>query len=137
MALKVLLVDDNQPFLRAVQRFLDTLPGVSVVGCAHDGHEALAQAERLRPDLVLLDVVMPGMDGFKVALALKAKPSPPRIVILSLHDDEAYRASARLHGAEAFVRKDKFAVELIPIIIQTLFAEFDAGRAADRALPRP
>lgn len=132
MALKVLLVDDSQPFLQAVQRFLDTLPDVDVVGCAHDGHEALAQAERLRPDLVLLDVVMPGMDGFEVARALKAKPSPPRIVILSLHDDGAYRASARLHGAEAFVCKDNFTIELIPILIQTLFAGFDAGRAGDK-----
>ena len=116
MTLKILLVDDSRSFLRAVRFILDTQPGVEVVGQAHDGHEALAQAERLRPDLVLLDIVMPGMDGFETAHALKTGPSPPRIVFLSLHDNAAYRARARLHGAEAFVSKENVVVELLPVI---------------------
>lgn len=119
MTLKILLVDDNHSFLHAVQRFLGTLPGVEVVGRAYNGHEAQEQAERLRPDLVLLDVVMPGMDGFQTARALKFGAHPPRIVFLSMHDNAGYRDMARLHGAEAFVNKADFGTDLIPIL-QTL-----------------
>lgn len=132
MTLKILLVDDNRSFLKAVQQFLGTLPGVEVVGQAHDGNEALAQAERLRPDLVLLDIVMPGMGGFETARALKTGPYPPRIVFLSLHDNPAYRAQARLHGAEAFVSKADFGVELVPIL-QALAS----GSTTDRSAGAP
>lgn len=119
MTLKILLVDDNHSFLHAVQRFLGTLPDIEVVGRAHNGREAQEQVERLQPDLVLLDVVMPGMDGFETARALKAGVRPPRIVFLSLHDNAGYRDMARLHGAEAFVSKADFGTNLIPIL-QTL-----------------
>ncbi|MBI3569828.1 MAG: response regulator transcription factor [Gammaproteobacteria bacterium] len=132
MTLKILLVDDNRSFLKAVQQFLGTLPGVEVVGQAHDGNEALAAVESLRPNLVLLDIAMPGMDGFETARALKTGPCPPRIVFLSLHDNAAYRAQARLHGAEAFVSKGDFAAELVPIL-QTLAG----GSAADRSADAP
>jgi DNA-binding NarL/FixJ family response regulator len=128
VTLKILLVDDSHSFLRAVQLFLSTLLDVEVVGRAHDGREALATVERLRPDLVLLDIVMPGMSGFEVAQALRSWPQPPRIVFLSLHDNPAYRAQARLHGAEAFVSKGDFGVEVIPIL-QALAA----GSVADRS----
>lgn len=122
MTLKVLLVDDSHSFLTAVQMFLGTLPCVQVVGLAHDGHQALIEAERLQPDLVLLDIVMPGMNGFEVARALQSWPQPPRIVFLSLHDNTAYRAKARAYGVAGFVSKTDLCVELIPLL-ETLAAE--------------
>ena len=116
MTLKILLVDDSRSFLRAVRLFLDTLPEVKVIGYAYNGRQALIKAQLLRPDLVLLDIDMPDMNGFEVARALQSRPQPPRIVFLSLHDDPAYRAQAHLHGAEALVSKADFVIELIAIL---------------------
>lgn len=116
MTLTILLVDDSRPFLTAVQTFLGTLPCVRVIGLAMDGHSALEKAEHLQPDLVLLDVAMPGMNGFEVAEALNARPQPPRIVFLSLHDNAAYRALSSVHGAVDFVSKGDFSAQLVPLL---------------------
>ncbi len=116
MTIKILLVDDNPTFLAAVWQFIDMLPDVEVVGQAHDGREALAQAERLHPDLVLLDIAMPHVNGLEVARAMQAWPRPPRIVFLSMHDNVAYRDVARDLGAAGFVAKADFVDGLLPII---------------------
>jgi len=125
MTLKILLVDDSHTFLTAVQMFLGTLPNVQVVGLAHDGHQALIEAKRLLPDLVLLDIAMPGISGFEVAHALQSCPLPPRIVFLSLHDGSDYRARAHAQGAVGFVSKTDFCVELFPLL-ETLASQVDA-----------
>lgn len=117
MSLKILLVDDNRLFLKTAQHFLGTLPGVEVVGCAHNGREALVETERLRPDLVLLDISMPEMNGFEVAQALRSQPHPPHIVFLTLHDNPAYRTMAYSHGAAGFVSKADFSVELGSLLL--------------------
>lgn len=116
MTLNILLVDDSRSFLKAVQRFLGTLPCVRIIGLAQDGHSALEKAELLRPDLVLLDIAMPGMNGFEVAEALNTRPQPPRIVFLSLHDNTAYRAIASTYGAVDLVSKTDFNTKLIPLL---------------------
>ena len=116
MRLQILLVDDNKTFLAAVRNFLETLPRVEVVGQAHDGKTALALAERLLPDLVLLDIVMPEMNGFEVAAALQQMASPPRIVFLSMHDSQSYRAAACELGVQGYVGKGDFVVGLVPLI---------------------
>ncbi len=116
MAIRILLVDDNRIFLTAVNNFLLTLPGVEVVGQAHTGEEALALAARLAPDLVLLDIVMPEMNGLEVAAALQAMATPPCIVFLSMHDSESYRAAARELGVWGYVGKGDFVLDLLPLI---------------------
>lgn len=125
MTLKILLVDDSHTFLTAVQMFLGTLPNVQVVGLAHDGPQALIEAKRLQPDLVLLDIVMPGMSGFEVAHVLRSRSLPPRIVFLSLHDGNDYRARAHAQGAVGFVSKNDFCVELFSLL-ETLVSQVDA-----------
>lgn len=129
MALNILLVDDSRSFLKAVQRFLGTLPGIGVIDLAQDGHSALEKAEQSRPDLVLLDIAMPGMSGFEIAEALNARPRPPRIVFLSLHDNSAYRAIASAYGAVDLVSKTDFNTKLIPLL-EVLAAE--AGTVSGR-----
>lgn len=116
MTIKILLVDDNQAFAAAVRQFLDMLPGAEVVGHEHDGSQALGRIRQLQPDVVLLDIVMPGMNGLEVARALQSWPQAPRIVFLSLHDNTAYRSAARELGAADFVGKADFVTELLPII---------------------
>lgn len=120
-----MLVDDNLTFLAAVRHFLSMMPDATVVGEAHDGHHALTLATQLQPDLVLLDIVMPELNGLNVARAMQSWPCPPSIVFLSMHDSESYRAAARDLGAIGFVGKADFVVGLLPII-----ANLTAARAA-------
>lgn len=127
MTLKILLADDNKTFVTAVNQFLDMLPGAEVVGLAYDGHEALTKADELQPDLVLLDIAMPGLNGLEVARRLHAWPHPPHIVFLSIHDSAAYRDAAHELGAKGYVGKADFVVELLPIIERLAMCEPDGN----------
>lgn len=114
--IKILLVDDNLTFLTAVKKFLAMLPDAQVIAEAHDGRQALAQAAQWRPDLVLLDIMMPGLNGLEVAKLMQAWPDAPHIVFLSMHDNASYRSVAHELGALGFVGKADFVAELLPII---------------------
>ena len=89
MRRSVLIVDDHDAF-RASARALLERHGFDVVGDAADGETALAAAERLRPDVVLLDVQLPGLDGFEVAERLAATATAPRVVLISSRARSAY-----------------------------------------------
>jgi DNA-binding NarL/FixJ family response regulator len=114
--IKILLVDDNHTFLSAVRNFLAQVPDVQVVAEAYDGCMALVLAAELQPDLVLMDIAMPGMSGLEAAHALKALVQPPQVVFLSMHDGASYRDAARDLGARGFVGKSEFVVDLIPLL---------------------
>ncbi len=90
MSIRTLLVDDERPARRKMQRFLDATADFEVIGEAADGLEALAAIARLRPDLVFLDVQMPKLDGFTVASSLA--PPLPEIVFVTAHDQFALKA---------------------------------------------
>ncbi|MGA3188109.1 MAG: response regulator [Bryobacteraceae bacterium] len=90
MSIRTLLVDDERPARRKMQRFLDAAGDFEVVGEASDGAEAIAAIARLRPDVVFLDVQMPKLDGFAVAAALT--PPLPEIVFVTAHDQFALKA---------------------------------------------
>lgn len=122
MTIRILLADDSLTFLAAVRQFLATLPQAQVVGEAHDGHEALAKADELRPDLVLLDIAMPGVNGLNVARTMQSWPVAPRIVFLSMNDSLIYRTAALDLAPSGFVGKADFVVEL-PAVIARLAAE--------------
>jgi len=129
MSLRILLVDDNHTFLNAVCQCLAMLPEAEVVGKAYDGIEALAKAQALQPDLVLLDIVMPHMTGLEVATQMQTWPKPPHILFLSINDNESYRAATRELGAVALVGKGNFVADLMPII--TSLAADKRTREAD------
>ena len=86
---KVLIVDDEAPARERLQRMLLNIEGIEVIGEAEDGLQAIEQIERLRPDLVLLDIQMPGLDGFGVLDALQ---DPPPIIFVTAYDEYALRA---------------------------------------------
>ena len=111
--MRILLVDDNQTFLSAVQQFLKMLPGLDIVGQAHDGKSALARVRKEQPDLVVLDIAMPGMNGLELARAIQLLEVAPRVIFLSMHDNQAYRVAASELGAD-FVTKTDFVAELLP-----------------------
>jgi DNA-binding NarL/FixJ family response regulator len=114
--LTVLLVDDNETFLATASKTLRLLPNVTVVGQAHDGTQALGLAWQLQPDLMLLDIAMPGMTGLDVAKAMRTWPTSPKVLFLSMHDNKSYRSAAKKLGALDLVCKSHFVSELLPII---------------------
>jgi DNA-binding LytR/AlgR family response regulator len=87
--MRILIVDDEQPARERLKRLLDDIEGVEIVGEAGDGPQAVALIEQEQPDLVLLDIQMPGLDGFGVIEALEG---PPPIVIVTAYDEYAIRA---------------------------------------------
>lgn len=137
MSLRILLVDDNHTFLAAVRQFLAMVPNTEVVGQAHDGPDGLAQAKALQPDLVLLDIMMPHMNGLEVAAHMQSWPKVPRILFLSLHDNDSYRTAARELGAVALVDKANFVTDLMPIVARMAadLAAQQAGAVSPRRLP--
>ncbi len=118
MTVRILLVDDNTTFMAAVRLFLGMFDGVTVVGEASDGPNALIQAGTLNPDLVLLDIAMPAMNGLEVARRMQSWAKPPRVIFLSMHDTPDYRAAAEQVGSAGYIGKADFVVELFPILKQ-------------------
>ena len=130
----ILLVDDNLTFLSSVRKFLAQLPEVLIVGEAHDGQEALTLAAQHKPDLVLMDIAMPGMNGLEAAQAMNAFAHPPHVVILSMHDNASYRAAAQDLGARGFVGKSDFVANLIPLIAR-LVSDLTLQKSAALMVP--
>jgi DNA-binding NarL/FixJ family response regulator len=100
----ILIVDDHTTF-RAVVREILEADGYDVVGEAPDGRAGLSAAIALRPDVVLLDVRLPDMDGFAVALHLAEGGGGPAVIVTSSSDDPLYPARAARSGARGFVAK--------------------------------
>jgi DNA-binding NarL/FixJ family response regulator len=117
--IKTLLVDDSVTFLTVARRFLATQP-VDVMGEALNGPAALQMARERKPALVLLDVELGDDDGLLVLRKIKALPAPPRVVVVTLHDQVEYREAALLAGADGFIAKREFATALMPLL-QHLF----------------
>ena len=116
MTLQIMLVDDNLTFLASVKKTLKLVTGTQVVAEAHNGAQALEMAQRLKPDLMLLDIVMHGLSGLEVAKAMQSWPQSPRVLFLTMHDNESYRTAAQALGALGLVGKANFVTELLPII---------------------
>ena len=110
MTRTVLIVDDYQPFRDSARGLLEG-GGFDVVGEAEGGEEAVRLTRELRPEVVLLDVHMPDLDGFEVARRLAELDSPPIVVLTSSRDD--YAALVADSAAHAFVRKDALSAETL------------------------
>jgi two-component system, NarL family, invasion response regulator UvrY len=112
-AVRVLTVDDQAMFRRVARDVIDATAGFEAIGEATNGKEALAAVARLAPDLVLLDVRMPGMDGIEVARRLAASHPATRVVLISIEESVDIPSAARLPGAVPLVRKQDFGPRLL------------------------
>ena len=123
--IKVLLVDDSEQFLQSATAFLFQCPSVEVIGTATSGKDAIKKVQELRPDLVLMDIAMPQMNGIEATRCIKGQAEAPKIIILTLHDNAEYRSAAKDAGADGFVRKSNLLTHLLPMI-DALFGELAA-----------
>jgi DNA-binding NarL/FixJ family response regulator len=114
--LRVLLADDHAIVRRGLKSLLETEPGLSVVAEAGDGLEAIRLAEEHEPDLAILDVGMPKLNGIEVAARLQKLRRPPHVIILSMHADESYIIRALAAGARGYLLKDATDEDLLPAV---------------------
>ena len=116
MTVRVLLADDEQLVRTGLRLILGTEPGIEVVGEATDGEEALRLVPELVPDVLLLDIRMPGTDGLEVTRRLREAGAEVPIVILTTFDTDRNVLTALQHGASGFLLKDAPAEQLVAAI---------------------
>jgi DNA-binding NarL/FixJ family response regulator len=114
--LRVLLADDHGIVRRGLRSLLETEPDIKVVAEAADGLDALRACEEQQPDVVIVDVGMPKLNGIEVAERVQKLPRAPHVIILSMHADESYIMRALQAGARAYLLKDATDEDLIPAL---------------------
>jgi DNA-binding NarL/FixJ family response regulator len=150
MTIRVLLADDQPLMIVGLRMVLLETADIEVIGEAGDGREAVRLAGELRPDVMVMDIRMPGMDGIEATRIIAARPGGPKVVVLTTFDDEEYVYGALRAGASGFLVKN-MALEdifgairvvaagdalLAPGITRRLIEEF-AARPAPVTAPRP
>lgn len=153
--IKVLLVDDQRTTVEVLKSHLSTDSSLEVVGTAREGQEAIQKVEELSPDIVLIDIEMPGIDGLSAARTIVHRKSSPEVIMLSSHDDDKYLRQALLVGAKGYLLKATPAREIIdaiytvsrgyyyigPVLMERVVQGFLNGQAteaiAPEVLPQP
>jgi DNA-binding NarL/FixJ family response regulator len=112
----VLIVDDHPAFRESAAALLEA-EGFAVVGKAGDAIEAIEEAERLRPEIVLLDIQLPGLDGFAVTERLTALSDPPQVVLISSRGASAYGPRLRAVAARGFITKQELSGQALEALV--------------------
>lgn len=142
-SIRVLLVDDHPLVIDGIQARLENEGGIEVVGQAGNGREAIEQVLVLKPDVVLMDVSMPVMNGLEATRELRTQSPETRVLILSMHDNREYMVQLIQSGARGYILKDVSAAEMVKAIetvcqggtyfsasaSQTLFSHFSPSEA--------
>ncbi|MGD0996717.1 MAG: response regulator transcription factor [Thermoleophilia bacterium] len=113
---RIVIVDDHAVVREGLERILAKCNDIEVVGSASSGEEALSLAAALEPDVVLLDLSLPGMHGLEVLAALRQTARPPRVVVLTVHDDDDIVLGAVRGGAQGYVLKNATRDELLTAV---------------------
>jgi len=115
-SLSVLVVDDSEAFLASTRHWIGSRHDLRLVGTARSGPSALDAAALLAPDLVIIEAVLPGIDGFRVARTLKARANAPLVLMVTFHANAAARDEAFAAGADGFLAKGDFSDEIEAIL---------------------
>jgi CheY-like chemotaxis protein len=113
------LADDSPIFRKVAARLLDSEPRIKLVGFAESGLEALAQVTALHPDLVLMDWLMPELDGLEATRRLKTRDDAPLVLMVSSHDSPEYREASATY-ADGYLVKTHCAALLVPSILRLM-----------------
>lgn len=111
--INILLVDDQALLCEVLKTWLDVEQDINVLGVAHDGQEAIAKVEQLQPDIVLMDIDMPEMDGLQATKIISQRFPKVRVIFLSGHDDDVYLGKSLRAGAKGYLLKNTTADELV------------------------
>jgi len=114
--IKIILVDDHDVVRTGLRSFLSAQADVQVVSEARNGEEALLRADELRPDLVIMDITMPGMDGLEATRKLKARQPECLVLALTVHEDKQYFMEMLAAGASGYITKQAAADDLMAAI---------------------
>jgi two-component system, NarL family, response regulator NreC len=112
----VVLADDHPLIREGVRAILEDEPGISIVGEVADGLEVVGLVERMRPEVLILDLVLPGLSGLEITRQLRKRAPRTRVLILSMHDEEFYVLEALRNGALGFALKDSDVPHLIQAV---------------------
>ena len=116
MAVTVLIVDDNAQLRALIREIVAEASNLQVVGEAANGAEAMQLVQALRPAIVLLDLIMPQVNGLEVLRWIKVEHPKTKVIIVTVHDEDAYRQAAETSGADAFLLKKTLGTVLLPTI---------------------
>lgn len=120
----IVLAEDHQIVRQGLRALLEREPDLTVVGEAADGREAVDLAERLKPDVLVLDLMLPGLSGLEVVRRVSRHPRATRVVVLSMHANEAYVLEALHNGATAYVLKDSNFADLLHAVQEVLAGRY-------------
>ncbi len=136
-SITVLVADDHAVVRAGIRHILESMPGVSVVAEASDGPSALQLAREQQPDVIILDVSMPGGSGLGVLAALRRDVAGTRILMLSMHDDAEYIAESVRAGTHGYLLKDSAATDLRAAVTAVMAGEtfFSPELSRPRATP--
>ena len=118
--IRVLIADDHRLFAETLEALLTTEERVEVVGSARDGKEAVRLARKLRPDVILMDISMPVMDGFEATRRIRLNQEDACVLMLTGSNSRTDVDLARQSGAAGYVTKDRIAAELIDAILEVV-----------------
>jgi DNA-binding NarL/FixJ family response regulator len=113
---KILIADDHELVRNGLRSLLQSVAGVTVVAESRDGNEAVAQVESLHPDIAVLDVAMPKLNGIDAAKQIRKRFSATNVIMLSMHADEEYVAAALRAGVRGYVLKQEAFAQLLSAI---------------------
>ncbi len=141
-AIRVAVVDDQRLFTRGLSGLVDMLPGIEVVGVAYDGEEAVALCRKEEPDVVLMDISMPNMDGISATREIRDLLPQTAVIILTAHEDDEHVFDGIKAGAQGYLLKDSEPEDLsraihtvhagntiiAPDLAQKMLNTFEGGR---------
>ncbi|PVG81149.1 DNA-binding response regulator [Nocardioides gansuensis] len=134
MTVRVLIVDDDALVRASLVLMLGGQPDLEVVGEAADGAEAIARVESLRPDVVLMDIRMPRLNGLEATRALHSRPDPPAVIVLTTFDADDYVLGAVAAGADGFLLKDTPPPHIVSAVRRVADGEPMLSPSATRTL---
>lgn len=134
MAIRILLADDHKLVRAGLKLLIENDASLEVIGEASDGNQALHLVEEKRPDVTILDIAMPGMDGIQCIKEIKTRGLRTKIIVLTMYEDENYIKAVMLAGADAYIKKSSVDSELFKAINHVTRGEVYLNPADSRAL---